>query len=436
MTAPTAEQMREFEAIANGETPKPKKPPFIPKQLADELTAETPVAAAESGALHVFTGGAYRPGGEQRLRARIAQKLGDDWKVNKEREGLGYLAASVPRLWAEPPRDRINCRNGILDLETMTLEPHSPDFLSPVQVGAAYDPEATCPAIERFLGGVLAEDLVPVAIELAGYLVTPDNRLQTAVMLLGEGANGKSVFLELLRRLIGPQNVSNVALQHLDEHRFAAAELEGKLANIFADLDARALQSSGIFKSITGNDPIMAERKNRDPFHFTPYARLLFSANEPPGTPDSTDAFFRRWLILPFERRFDGNNADRSLIDKLSTPQELSGLLNLGLAALPELRARGAFRTAKSAQAAADRFRVDSDSVAGFIADSCEIGPEQSVARSSLFDAYKNWCFESNRKPLGKQRFNRRVEARYPSATVGPVQGIQTWRGIGLGVGT
>lgn len=404
--------------------------PFIARPHAEALVAETPVAVG-GGQIYVWRAGHYRPG-ERDLRQRIAQRLGDDWRRNRAEDVVVFARDSAPALWPEPPRDRINVANGILDLASGKLEQHDPEFLSPIQLAAAYDPAARCPRIERFLDDVLGTELRQIIFELTGYLVTPDQALQVAVMLLGEGANGKSTLLGVLSALLGAENVSNVALHKLDEDRFAPAELYGKLANVFADLDARALAASSIFKAITGGDAITGERKYAAPFTFRPYARLLYSANTPPPTPDSSDAFFRRWLILPFERRFDGQQADRRLLAKLITPEELSGLLNRGLEALPALRKRGAFRSAKATAEAAERFRVDSDSVAGFLADACKFDPQASTPRPGLFNRYRNWCSENNRKPLSAMRFNRRVEALRPTLAVKTVQGTEHWGGIAL----
>lgn len=411
------------------QTPSAAAPKFVPRHLAEALAVDTPVARNGSGQLYVFRDGAYRPSGEEDLRARIVRHLGDDWKRNRADETIAYLRDSSPRLWPQPPLDRINCLNGIVDLDG-NLEPHSPDFLSPIQIGAEFDPRAECPAIDKFFGEVLAADLVELIYELVGYLVFPDQSLQMAMMFLGEGANGKSTLLNLITRLLGPQNVSSVALHRLDEDRFSVAELEGKLANVFADLDARALQASSMFKSITGGDTVTGERKYAHAFSFKPYARLLFSANEPPTTPDSSDAFFRRWSIVPFHRRFDPGKADPRLLEKLTTRQELSGLLNQGLVRLEGLRDRGAFVTTDSGAAAKERFRRDADSVAGFIADACEVDIDARHPQPAFFNAYKNWCVESNRKPLGKQKFNRRVEQLVPTATTTKINGVVHWAGV------
>ncbi|MBA2240030.1 MAG: hypothetical protein H0W09_02110 [Solirubrobacterales bacterium] len=416
----------QLEAIVHGSAGK-----FLAPRLADDLTAETPVAAG-GAQLYTYEAGYYRPGAEQRLKARIAATLGDEWRRNRQDETLGYLRASAPLLWEAPPRDRLNLENGILDLVDCRLEPHSPDFLSPVRIPVRYEPDATCPEVEEFLGEVLAPELAAVVYEIAGYLLTPDNRLQTAIMFLGEGANGKSVLLNVLTALLGADNVANVPLHKLEEDRFAAAELYGRLVNVYADLDARALQASSTFKAITGGDRILAERKYADAFSFTPYARLLFSANEPPPSPDSSNAFFRRWLILRFEQRFDGRKADRRLLERLTTPAELSGLLNKAIEALPRVRSRGSLLTTPATEKAAERFRVDSDSVAGFQADACEVDLEAKIAKPQLFPAYVEWCTDNNRKPLSKQRFNRRLEALNPALYVSTIGGTEYWRGLAL----
>ena len=207
---------------------------FVPPLLAERLHREGPVAVG-STALYTYSGGAYRPHGEERLRRRIAELLGDRWRRNAADETIAFLRDSSPGLWECPPRNRINCANGILDLGTGRLERHDPEFLSPVQIAASYDRRAICPQIEKFLGEVLATELLPIVYELVGYLITPDNSLQRAFMFLGRGANGKSTLLNLVVALLGPQNVSAIPLHKLDEDRFASAELYGKLANVFAD---------------------------------------------------------------------------------------------------------------------------------------------------------------------------------------------------------
>jgi len=404
---------------------------FIPRQLAEQLRDETPVAVGGE-TLFTYLDGVYRPGGEASLRSRIADYLADQWRRSSADEVIAYLRDSSPRLWERPPLNIVNCRNGLLDVTNRQLKPHTPDHLSPIQIAAAFDPAATCSAIDSFIRDTFPPDAHGVAYQIAGYLLVPDNSLQTAVMLLGGGANGKSTFTQLVTRLLGDDNVAAIPLHRLDEDRFACAELYGRLANVFADLDARALRSSSIFKSITGGDTLAAERKFRPAFSFVPYARLLFSANTPPPTSDSSDAFFRRWLIVPFDRTFAPGERDPRVLDRLTTPAELSGLLNRALPALETVRRTGRFVATPSTDRAAERFRIDSDSVAGYVDECCRLDPAAETTRKALFAGYRDWCQANGRQPLAAQRFYERLRAPALGLAETATRGVRKFRGLEL----
>ena len=187
-----------------------------------------------------------------------------------------------------------------------------------------------------------------------------------------------------------------------------------------------------MFKAITGGDMISGERKFQPPFTFRPFARLLYSANQPPPTSDSSDAFFRRWEILPFERSFQ-RTAQPRLLDALTTPSERSGLLNHALEALPRL-ATGGFTGTIASTRAADRFQADADSVAGFISERCYLEEGVRIDKPSLALAYKDWCAENDCRRLSTQRFNERLRELVPEKSRGEVtvHGSHLWDGIAL----
>jgi putative DNA primase/helicase len=407
------------------------RPRFAANRLAKRLRDEAPFAVGGE-LLFRYRDGAYRPDGEEWARRRIIEELGDDWTRARADEVIAYLRDSASRLLERPPQDIVNCRNGLLEVETRKLRPHDPDLLTPVQIGAGYAPGASCPVTERFVDEAFPRDAAVLMAEIAGYIIVPDNGLQTAIMLLGAAGNGKSTWLAQLRALAGEENVSSVPLHKLDEDRFAVASLYGKLVNIFADLDARALRSSSIFKSVTGGDALHAERKFRAAFSFVPYARLIFSANAAPPTSDSSDAFFRRWLIIPFERRFTGPDRELGFERRLTTHDELSGLLNLALDGLEGLRLRGDFTNVESAARANEKFRVDSDSVAGFLEEQCEVSPEAEVSKSTLALAYREWCKDNGRMALSTRRFNDQLTSLRRDLGERTVTGDRRWVGIGL----
>lgn len=208
-----------------------------------------------------------------------------------------------------PPFDRINLVNGIFNLKTGLLESHTSDWLSPIQLPVKYDPKAECPGIDNFFAYVLPADMYEqeVAYQLAALLMIPYMGAQRAGLLQGDRGTGKSRFLALLRAFLGVRNVSTKSLHQLEENRFAFAYLYGKLANIFADLPARHLETTSMFKQITCEDYIDAEYKRGAQFQFKPFCRLLFSSNLPPQSKDVSGAFLDRWWVFPLNRRFEGS---------------------------------------------------------------------------------------------------------------------------------
>lgn len=413
-----------FAVGANG------KPSFKPSRAVSALRSERRFATG-GGRLFGFTGGVYREN-ENYVRQWCAERLGEDWSRNRRDEICSLLRDTSPVLDERPPLDVINTPSGLVDIATGKLGPHDPDLLSPVQIGAPYKPDADCPRINQFLETTLPEDVRQVAIELVAYTATPDTSLQLGVMALGGGANGKSTFMGTLTSFLGPANVSAIALQRLEEDRFALAQLQGKLANVFQDLDQKSLRGSSIFKSVVSGDLLTAEHKFGHPFAIQPYARLIFSANTAPHTSDSSEGFFRRWLTIPFDRKFNGADRDPHLLRKLTTADELAGLLNLALPALTDLRARGSFSPSDTITKAADDFRVSVDSVAGFLDETCTITADGQTPKPRLTAAYRNWCQTNGRGALSTQRFNERLQALVPTLTDITTRGLRQWRGIAL----
>ena len=171
--------------------------------------------------------------------------------------------------------------------------------------------------------------------------------------------------------------------------------LHGKLANIAADLDQRSLSSTGIFKELTSGDPITAEEKHKTPFTFRPFAKLLFSTNELPFSPDHSKGYLRRLVIIPFNKVFLPGKADPNLLAKLTMPDELSGLLNMALMGLQSLLKKSAFTIPVSSKAALKAYRDDITPVRRFIDDVCEVAPNnptKKISKGELYNAYRAWC--------------------------------------------
>ena len=264
-----------------------------------------------------------------------------NWSSHLANEVIRFIGADARVLWEQPRLDIVNVKNGLLDLNSGEVKPHTHVHYSAIQIPVEYDPDARCPAWEKFVSEVFPAGAEELAWEICGHLMIPDISMQKAFLLHGAGGNGKSTFLAGLTRLLGRDNISAVSLQDLVGGRFARAQLVGKLANICPDTPSRQLADTAVFKAITGGDAIEVERKFQTPFTARLYSRLVFSANQFPQGQDPSQGFFDRWVVIPFERVFRGvaGEVKRNELDgRLAHPRELSGVLNRALEALRRLR--------------------------------------------------------------------------------------------------
>lgn len=330
----------------------------------------------------------------------------------------------------------LNLENGLLDVKTRELREHTPQFMSTIRIPIRYDLGADCPKIKGFLKEILHNQDIPVIQQLFGYLLVPDYSIQRAFMFIGDGANGKSTLLRLIEAFLGKQNIASQALQQLERQRFASSTLYGKLANMHADLPSGSLRHTGIFKMLTGGDPISAEKKFKDNFIFNNYARLIFSANRPPIIQDEDSfAFWRRWIVIDFPNEFTGDRADKNIIDKLTTTQELSGLLNLALNGLDHLLHDGDFNYNLTADQVSEKYRKAADAVLAFVHECCDLAPDSYVPKDQLYDAFREYCIE-NRLPCPKpnafgRRLKNQAEVRvYDSRVLIDNKQQRVWKGI------
>ncbi len=393
------------------------------KELADAVTALDRFAKNPGGRLYVFRDGCYRTSGELFIKQRVKTLLNDwgkggKWTTRKANETCEYIRVDAPELWDVPPVEIVNVANGLLNVGTRKLAPHSAEFLSAIQLPVAFDLSARCPAWDTFVSEVFPEDSEAIAWEIPAWLMTPDTSIQKAILLTGEGANGKSTYLRAVVAFIGKHNTAAVSLHKLEQDRFAAARLLGKLANVCPDLPTAHLAGTSTFKALTGGDVVNAEFKYGDSFEFVPFAKLVFSANHPPRSDDATHGFFRRWQVVPFTRTFEDGapgTVPREALDvRLSAPEELSGVLNKVLAALAQIRKRG-FSQSESMRKAWEEFRTATDPLSVWLDRNTVEVPSAVVPKAALLRAYNDACEASGRAPMTGTGFGRALRRARPS---------------------
>jgi len=304
----------------------------------------------------------------------------------------------------------INLNNGTLAVKEGKVEllPHSKQQLLTYVLPYAYDPDAKCPRFQKFLDEVLSKDSQKLLQEHFAYILSPYLNLQKALFLQGGGANGKSVYIKILSAVLGKENITERTLEGLcalDSR--SAPDLEQKLLVVCGEMSAKF--DIAKFKAIVAGDPLEARRLYGDCFTVYNYGKLLISCNEMPRQIEHTEAFFRRILLIPFERHFTVEEQDPLLADKI-IKDELPGILNWGLEALPRLLEQQHFSRCEASEKALDEYKRDIDSVASFIQDNnYQTSTNSFTPLKLLFPEYVEYCKEINCYACKRPTFSARL---------------------------
>jgi P4 family phage/plasmid primase-like protien len=395
---------------------------LLAEVLREAVTDTLLLARAPGRELYIYRGGVWKPGGNDAVSARVVELLADRNRATHAKLMVENIILTTPyAINDEPHPGWINFRNGMLDWRTGNLHPHNPELMSINQVPYDWDPNATCPRTDRFMSEVFHADAAALGYEMIGYAMYDGNPLQKAAMLVGSGANGKGVFLNLVDAVLGEENVSAVPLQSLTDNRFAAADLYGRLANVAGDLSSKPVEDTSAFKMITGGDLIRAERKFRDAFTFKAQAFPMFSANELPGSADTSTGYLRRWLVVEFPRTFRPEERDAGLSEVLAS--ERAGVAGRAVAALRDVMDRGCFTEVESVIEAQNEMAIALNPIKEFFDDCIEIDPNRITPRSVIYQAYLVWCARTGRDhPLGERRFWGKFRTEMMSKT-----GMTVW---------
>lgn len=278
-------------------------------------------------------------------------------------------------------------------LKTIT-EKHFGDCFFTFEIPVYFDPSKRCPRIDKFLKEVIPDDAQRRTFyELAGYCLWRDYEINKVFFFQGDGANGKSTTLNLLTQFLGQENVVSVSLHDLTQNRFAAARLFGKLANLNFETSVAAFNTERL-KRLTGRDMFTAERKFKEEFNFFNYAKLIFAANQLPPAYDPSYAFARRLVLIDFPNKFEGKKADKNIIDKITTKEELSGFLNKVIRYLFGLLKKGEFFSFTSAKEMLLKFDLLSNPIKAFVTERIEVAGigEGEISARELYAEYVRWC--------------------------------------------
>ena len=344
--------------------------------------------------LYFFQNGVYRKKAELLVRNAL-EVFHPECTEHLKKEVLGHIkdtTTSTP----DSDIDLIPLRNGVLNLKNMEFSSFTPDKFFLAQLPVEYRPDCECKTFLKFLSEVLEAEDIPIIQELFGYCLQRNYSINKGFMFIGEGRNGKSTLINVLRAFLGGENIASIGLQTLERNRFASSTLQGKLANIYADLPSSSLYETGLFKMLTGNDPVSIEAKFKDHINFLNYAKMIFSCNQLPLSKDTSDALYRRWILLNFPNNFDEDRADINLLEKITTPEELSGILNWAVEGLKRLREQKKFSYKFTIEQIRDQYERLSNSLHAFVKDFYEFDGKTAIPKTKIYAEYQKYCHSRN----------------------------------------
>lgn len=310
-----------------------------------------------------------------------------------------------------PRKNVINLYNGVLDVETMTLEGHNPRYDMNYLLDYSFDKDAKCPLWDKHLERVLPS--IESQMALQEYLAYPftDKKLEKVAFLYGGGANGKSVCLDVVRHCYGIENVTSFSLESLcrPDGQYIPRIIEA-IMNICSDISNRAI-SSETFKILASKEPMSARELYKNPTIVSDYATLLFSTNEMPTTTDYSNGYFRRLLIIPFLVEIPEGERDVDLAKKIIA-NELAGVLNWILEGMTRLIANERFTESKEMKETMSNFRTESDSILMFIDEmGYKKDQDRKILLKDFYQDYHLYCCNNGFFKVSKRKLSDRLKS-------------------------
>jgi putative DNA primase/helicase len=350
-----------------------------------------------------------------------AAKLGVKWVLAEETKFIHELYDQfITSAYFQPPtfapnKVLINLQNGTFEVTTEQQKLRTfnhADFLT-YQLPFQYDETATAPIFTKYLNRVLPDKSAQAVLaEYAGYLFIRHGsglKFETCLILYGDGANGKSVFFEVLTALLGRENVSNFTLSELtDKTGYYRAEIPNKLLNYASEISKE--MNCDMFKKLASGEPYTARLPYGRAFNVNDYAKMIFNANELPKNTEQTKAYFRRLEIIHFDVTIPEAEQDRELHRKI-IDNELAGVFNWVLDGLKRLLANKKFTECESSNKILNKYRMESNSVHMFVNENnYQPSGGNRVPLNDLFTEYKSFCTGDGYKhPYGKAGFSEQL---------------------------
>lgn len=365
--------------------------------------------------IYIHRDGYYQLSGKGFISNIIEKILGEYAKNNTVREIIEKIKRRTEfpfsKLKVEEPY-LICLKNGVLNLKTNELEPHDPKYCFTTNFDITFDEIAKCPKFIKFLEETLYPEHMDLIQEWFGFQFYGQYFKKIAVILHGPPDTSKTTLLNVMTKVIGEKNISGLSLQKIADARpMAIFFLYNKCSNIYDDLAATCLNDEGGFKMACGGGYLTAEEKFGDQFQFKTYAKQTYAGNEIPlAHVTNEEAYYGRIIPIPFHNIIKKEDQDDFIIDKLTTPEELSGILNWALEGLSRLLKTKNFSYDKSWEEVKEIMQKSSVPLSAFVQDCMQYTPNERIKKFDLYEMYCYYCKKNKLDIIGREMFGRQLK--------------------------
>jgi putative DNA primase/helicase len=362
--------------------------------------------------------GIYAPA-EPIIKAEIETYFKEETTRYLVDEVIGHIKRRhyIQREQVNKDHNKLPFLNGVLNLNTLELEPFKDEDIFTYQVPHEYDLTIQIPEpIMNFIRDIIDEEDIPLLQQHSGSVFEPHNTWNKTLWLGGIGRNGKTQYCELIEIAVGKKNTSHVPIEQMNpNYRFALFRLYGKFFNPVSEPNVNYDFKTETFKRITGGDPIEGELKGvQRPVDFTPFVSIWVLGNRYPMPKDDSDAFWDRVDVIKFPRQFLGEERIPDIAEKLvkenGGERAIQGFINWCLEGLRYLREHNYQGTySRTSEEMKIEFRRMSDTIGSFIQEMIILDPKQRYPQPELYAAYTEYCGQYSLTVMRKADFTTRI---------------------------
>lgn len=340
----------------------------------------------------------------------VEEELGENTISSKSRTEIINSLKQVGR--KNVPKDIkpswIQFKDKVYDIKTGDSFEATPEYFITNPIPWEVSHKTDTPTIDKIFKEWVGEDYVDTLYEIIAYSMLPDYPIHRLFCFIGEGMNGKSCFLRLMRKFIGKDNTCATELDTLLTSRFEVTRLHKKLICMMGETNFSEVNKTSILKKLTGQDVVGFEYKNKTPFEDTNYAKILIATNNLPSTSDKTIGFYRRWTIIDFPNRF----TEKKDVLKEIPENEYNNLATKCILVLKNLLEKRKFHNEGSIEERMKKYEEKSNPLDKFWTDNVKESPDEDISKKQFYEKLNAWCKENRFRTVSEITISKYMKER------------------------